>query len=209
MEAFSALLAIFAGNSPAPGEFPTQRPVTRSFDVYFDLLPNKRLSKQSWGWWFGMPSRPLWRHGNNVWIFCSRRSCFLANETWWKYFISTHQIRSSCATTETRLYMELFKCYQELAFIISDGITAAINVIVHYAIWFVVPAMLMCRSWFVISSSYASYILYYLPSTCTNYIHPITMGLYSYVVLINCWIWLLFSAFENVYTKRSKQFWTK
>ena len=37
MEAFSALLAICAGNSPVPGEFPTQRPVTRSFDVYFDL----------------------------------------------------------------------------------------------------------------------------------------------------------------------------
>ena len=53
---------------------------------------------------------------------------------------------SSCATTETKLYRELFKCYQEIAFIISDGITAAINIIVHYAIWFVVPAMLMCRS---------------------------------------------------------------
>ena len=45
MEAFSTLLAICAGNSPVPGEFPTQRPVTRSFDVYFDLRPNKRLSK--------------------------------------------------------------------------------------------------------------------------------------------------------------------
>ena len=47
METFSALLAICAGNSPVPGEFPTQRPVTRIFDVYFDLRPNKRLSKQS------------------------------------------------------------------------------------------------------------------------------------------------------------------
>ena len=47
METFSALLAICAGNSPVHGEFPTQRPVTRSFDVYFDLRPNKRLSKQS------------------------------------------------------------------------------------------------------------------------------------------------------------------
>ena len=46
METFSALLAICAGNSPVPGEFPTQRPVTRSFDVYFDLRPNKRLSKR-------------------------------------------------------------------------------------------------------------------------------------------------------------------
>ena len=47
MEAFSALLAICAGNSPVPGEFPTQRPVTRIFDVFFDLRLNKRLSKQS------------------------------------------------------------------------------------------------------------------------------------------------------------------
>ena len=37
METFSALLAICAGNSPLPGEFPAQRPVTRSFDVFFDL----------------------------------------------------------------------------------------------------------------------------------------------------------------------------
>ena len=44
-----ALLAIWAGNSPVPGEFPAQRPVTRSFDVFFDLRLNKRLSKQSWG----------------------------------------------------------------------------------------------------------------------------------------------------------------
>ena len=42
METFSALLAICAGNSPVPGEFPAQRPVTRSFDIFFDLRLNKR-----------------------------------------------------------------------------------------------------------------------------------------------------------------------
>ena len=47
METFSALLAICAGNSPVPGEYPKQRPVTRAFDVFFDLRLNKRLSKQS------------------------------------------------------------------------------------------------------------------------------------------------------------------
>ena len=31
-----------AGNSPVSGEFPTQRPVMQSFDVYFDLRPNTR-----------------------------------------------------------------------------------------------------------------------------------------------------------------------
>ena len=44
------------------GEFPTQRPVTRNFDVFFDRRLNKRLNKQSWGWWFETPLRPLWRH---------------------------------------------------------------------------------------------------------------------------------------------------
>ena len=48
------------------GEFTgtTQRPVTRRFDVYFDLRPDKRLSKQSWGWWFETLSHSLWRHRN-------------------------------------------------------------------------------------------------------------------------------------------------
>ena len=64
METFSALLALCAGSSPVSGEFPAQRPVTRSFDVFFDLRLNKRLSKQSWGWWFETPSRSLWRHRN-------------------------------------------------------------------------------------------------------------------------------------------------
>ena len=44
METFSALLAICAGNSPVTGELPAQRPVTRSFDVFFDLRLNKQLS---------------------------------------------------------------------------------------------------------------------------------------------------------------------
>ena len=66
METFSAWLAICAENSPVPGEFPAQRPVTRSFDVFFDLRLNKRLSKQSWGWWFETISCSLWRHRNGT-----------------------------------------------------------------------------------------------------------------------------------------------
>ena len=65
MDTPSALLAICVGKSPVPGEFPTLRPVTRSCDAYFDLRPNKRLSKQLWGWWFETSSRPLWRHRND------------------------------------------------------------------------------------------------------------------------------------------------
>ena len=69
METFSTLLVNCAGNSPVPAELPTQRPVTRRFDVYFDLRPNKRLCKQSWGWWFETPSCPLWRHRNGMRLF--------------------------------------------------------------------------------------------------------------------------------------------
>ena len=64
MEIFSTLLALCAGNLPVTGEFPSQRPVARSFDVFFDLRLNKRLSKQSWGWWLDTKSRSLWRRCN-------------------------------------------------------------------------------------------------------------------------------------------------
>ena len=44
METFSVSLAIFPGNSPVTVEF-SERPVTRSFDVFFDLRLNKRLNE--------------------------------------------------------------------------------------------------------------------------------------------------------------------
>ena len=49
------------GEFTGSGEFPTQKPVTRSFDVFFGLRLNKRLSKQPWGWWFETLSWSLWR----------------------------------------------------------------------------------------------------------------------------------------------------
>ena len=48
------------------GQFPSQRPVMRSFDIFFDLRLNKRLSNQSRGWWFETPSHSLWRHRNVI-----------------------------------------------------------------------------------------------------------------------------------------------
>ena len=94
METFSALLAICAGNSPVPGEFPAQRPVTRSFDVFFDPRPNKWLSKQPLGWWFETTTRSLWRHCNGAtWgssqykdaapqCCCKIDVCSHANDAW-------------------------------------------------------------------------------------------------------------------------------
>ena len=63
------------GEFTGPGEFPTQRPVTRSFDAFFDLRLNKRLSRQPWGWWFETPSWSLWRQCNGTTLFCSEIRC--------------------------------------------------------------------------------------------------------------------------------------
>ena len=93
METFSALPAICAGNSPATGEFPTQRPATRSFDVFFDLRLNKRLSKQSWGWWFETPSRPL---------CCQCNETHQTNLFCWKYD-RANNIKSIYASGEKNL----------------------------------------------------------------------------------------------------------
>ena len=65
MEAFSALLALCEGNPPITGGFLSQRPVTRNFDVFFNLLLNKRLSKQFIRWLFQTPSRSSWCHCND------------------------------------------------------------------------------------------------------------------------------------------------
>ena len=61
---------------------PTQRPGTRSFDVFVDLRLNKRLSKQSWGWWFETLSHPLWRHRNDV-MMSSWHSVYTAYHKLW------------------------------------------------------------------------------------------------------------------------------
>ena len=84
METFSALLAICAGNSLVTGEFPAQRPVMRSFDVFFDLCPNQWLTKQLWGWWFEMTSRPLWCHCN-------------ASLVYWQWRYKYHNFPRKCS----------------------------------------------------------------------------------------------------------------
>ena len=69
------------GEFTGPGEFPAQKPVMRSFDVFFDLHQNKRLSKQWWGWWFETQSCSLWRH----------RNVFSEKSSWWdKVAITGH-----------------------------------------------------------------------------------------------------------------------
>ena len=77
METFSVLLALCVGNSPVLGEFPAQRSMTQSFDVFFDLHLNKRLRKQSKRRWFETPSHPLWRHCSAICVSTSANTWLL------------------------------------------------------------------------------------------------------------------------------------
>ena len=74
------------GEFTGPGEFPAQRPVTRSFDVFFDLRLNKRLSKQPWGWWFETLSWSLWRHRNaKVVTGCDGYTSLMTSYPFWHW----------------------------------------------------------------------------------------------------------------------------
>ena len=101
------------GEFTGPGEFPTQRPVTRSFDVFFDLRLNKQLNKQSWGWWFETLSRPFWRHRNVRGLFwCpfilvkSLQHNYTCGTRMWNLRVSTLQWRHNkryCVSNHRRL----------------------------------------------------------------------------------------------------------
>ena len=103
METFSALLALCSGNPPVTGEFPAQRPVTRNFDVLFDLRLNKWLSKQSWGWWSETSSSPLWCHGNGVMAWCFKQTNYYPNQCYPSSM--THPIpRNQLINSSSRLW---------------------------------------------------------------------------------------------------------
>ena len=83
--------------------FPSQRPVTRSFDAFFGLRLKKRLSKQSRCQWFETPSRLLWHHCNVIvstikqkrniftaiyrWLICYSKSTY---DCFWRSEIETY-----------------------------------------------------------------------------------------------------------------------
>ena len=87
METFPLCRPFVRGINRSPVNSPHKGQWHRSFDVFFHLHLNKRLSKQSWGWWFETPSRSLWRHCNDEciiqrykqpgrqWTETHRRSC--------------------------------------------------------------------------------------------------------------------------------------
>ena len=60
-----SVIGHLCGEFTGPRWIPALRPVTRSFAVFFDPHPNKRLSKQWRGWWFETLLCLSWRHRND------------------------------------------------------------------------------------------------------------------------------------------------
>ena len=82
METFSTLLAICAFEFTGDRWIPHTKASNAGFGVLFDLRLNKQLSKQSWGWWFETPSRPLWCHCNGV---TTKWPSYYWNFEWFKF----------------------------------------------------------------------------------------------------------------------------
>ena len=124
MEAFSALLTLCMGNSLVTGEFAQQIPVTRNFDVFFDLCLNKRLSKQSWGWWFETPLCSLWYHFNGH-MTCSPMSLccsikWTRNLTW---NVNSMHFSGLCSPWTKRLWAFTTKAVRTLTVKILQSTT--------------------------------------------------------------------------------------
>ena len=114
-----------AGNWPVPGEFPTQRPVTRSFGVHFDLRLNKRLSKQLWGWWFETPSRLLWRHRNENCLGCVLFWCWMLLFRFeiWKCFLLMASVLDKMLKMEIILMWIDWDCQYSICKCLTVAIT--------------------------------------------------------------------------------------
>ena len=116
------------GEFTGTGEFPTRRPVTRSFDVFFDLRLKKRLSKQPWGWWFETPAWSLWRQCNflfwgilifNTWscsltmiVYCMLAQHVLSIKSTELQEMRITDIRWRHELVETTVYGKLFRCFK-------------------------------------------------------------------------------------------------
>ena len=104
---------IVTGHSPVTGEFPPQRPVTWSFDVFFDLRLNEQLSKQWRGWWFETPSCPLWCHCNDIFMFLRHNSASKQLRLFHLNLKLTQDHKSiPCMMLVSTLHSYWYQCYQ-------------------------------------------------------------------------------------------------
>ena len=129
-ENISCVTGPLCGEVTGPREFLTQRPVTRNFDVFFDLRLNKRLSKQPWGCWFETPSWSLWRQCNDdsmnlpVWTLWRPRG--FSYKSWTGHLQSHHNLHIVTSKYNNTVHyrdcvyeFDLFICY------IDDAIRAS------------------------------------------------------------------------------------
>ena len=103
------VLALCEGNPPVAGVFPSQRPVTRSIGVFFDVRLNKRLSKQSGSRWFETSWCSIWRHydDSNLIYRHSRTLARVATVTCWlypnKFYLNLSYLNLLRSTAKTQL----------------------------------------------------------------------------------------------------------
>ena len=123
METLSALLAICAGNSPVPGEFPSQRPVTRSFDVFFICVCiNGRVNNREAGDLrrYRIHYGQLWHHHNvmtqlnwTIISFEAQKSMLQSNQyNTWKQTIKVISLGSEVTTDFGMTRYEYISWYQ-------------------------------------------------------------------------------------------------
>ena len=144
---FSSLLILCVGNAPATSGFPAQKPVTRSFEVFFDLHLNKRLSKQSRCQWFETPSHSLWRHWNGNtfslgdWYplgnFVKHNTIHLVKITFSHYVMITGNFQFSCCWINS-----LVRKY--ILYIIFDSISGMFFLWIWYRTCHIFSWKLLC-----------------------------------------------------------------
>ena len=118
-------------NSPVTGEFRAQRPMTRSVDVFFDLRLNKRLSKQSWGWWFETLSRPLCRHCNEWEIINNTEYIFYIFQSIWDTLRNKLHTMQNSNMQNWETCNSKFVSYRHLDLWNGNGFWYGVNEIFH------------------------------------------------------------------------------
>ena len=91
----------------------------RSFDIFFHLWLNIRLSKQWWGWWFETPSRSLRRHRNVRGLYC------VGTEN------ITHTFLKCWVTVKKSCIIENLPFVLDMCFTFSPGAMGLISHTVH------------------------------------------------------------------------------
>ena len=112
---------IFHVTGPLCGEFTVHRwiPLTKASDVEFWCFlwsaPNKCLSKQSWGWWFGTPLCHSWRHCDDfIWYVLMQfeTKCYINRSLIIKHILLTREHKLLPINSATNYYRSKWNSFQ-------------------------------------------------------------------------------------------------